>query len=289
MRALTRYLGPIRELDVELDILEDESKTDGVPGRAHRNGAARGRVAGGRRCARSWRSNAPVGDLKKLLKKLERVGSREEGRGQREEAKKGKGQKADAQERSAMARRARDAADAPREERSAPRSNEAGPLYAPERIHDVRIATKKLRYALEIAHDAGVPRRRRSSRSLKRQQERLGRLHDLQMLLKHVREAEASPRCRFARERSRRRTPTRSSASAGGCTPTSSSIAHELAGCVKDVRHQLVPALTTPPRRQARVAGAARAAVRPRRARDSNGDRTVRAVSDPPRRRGRAR
>ena len=34
MRALTRSLGPIRELDVELDILDDESKTAGVSGRA---------------------------------------------------------------------------------------------------------------------------------------------------------------------------------------------------------------------------------------------------------------
>ena len=63
----------------------------------------------------------------------------------------------------------------------------------PERIHDVRISTKKLRYALEIARDAGVTAALPLVRILKRHQERLGRLHDLQMLLKHVREAEASP------------------------------------------------------------------------------------------------
>src|SRR5688572_8509558 len=34
MRELTRSLGPIRELDVELDLLDGESKTDGVAGRA---------------------------------------------------------------------------------------------------------------------------------------------------------------------------------------------------------------------------------------------------------------
>ena len=70
---------------------------------------------------------------------------------------------------------------------------DAGPLYAPERLHEVRISTKKLRYALEIARDAGVAGAAPLVRSLKRHQERLGHLHDLQMLLKHVRETEASP------------------------------------------------------------------------------------------------
>ena len=70
---------------------------------------------------------------------------------------------------------------------------EAGPVYVPERLHDVRISTKKLRYALEIARDAGVAAATSLVRVLKRHQERLGHLHDLQMLLKHVRETEASP------------------------------------------------------------------------------------------------
>ena len=69
----------------------------------------------------------------------------------------------------------------------------AGPVYVPERLHDVRISTKKLRYALEIARDAGVTAASPLVRILKRHQERLGALHDLQMLLKHVRETEASP------------------------------------------------------------------------------------------------
>ena len=43
MRALTRYLGPIRELDVELDILNDASKTRGCAGTSDRNGPARDR------------------------------------------------------------------------------------------------------------------------------------------------------------------------------------------------------------------------------------------------------
>ena len=74
MRALTRSLGPIRELDVELDLLERKSKTDGVPGRAIE--MVRREVASRRQALRDeLAGNAPVGDLKKLLKKLERVGA----------------------------------------------------------------------------------------------------------------------------------------------------------------------------------------------------------------------
>ena len=91
MRALTRSLGPIRELDVELDMLENKSTTDGVPGRAIE--MVRREVAARRQMLRSeLADNAPVDDLKKLLRKLERVGKREEGRG-----KKGKGKRADSE------------------------------------------------------------------------------------------------------------------------------------------------------------------------------------------------
>ena len=82
MRALTRTLGPIRALDVELDILDDTSRTEGVPGRAIE--MVRREVASRRQVLRDeLAENAPVGDLKKLLRKLERVGTtgkRAEGR-----------------------------------------------------------------------------------------------------------------------------------------------------------------------------------------------------------------
>jgi CHAD domain-containing protein len=262
MRALTRSLGPIRELDVELDILDDKSKADGVSGRAIE--MVRREVAARRQVLRDeLADNAPVGDLKKLLKKLERVstsGKRAEGRGKKRKRSKTDG-KVEAQWRGVLAtrlmRRAKDLAIA---------LEHAGPVYVPERLHVVRISTKKLRYALEIARDAGVPAATPLVRVLKRQQERLGHLHDLQMLLKHVRETDALPgvgsrvndltayadvldrRCRqlhadFVEHRA------------------------ELVSVVKDVRYQVVPALTTPPRRQAHVTATRRATVRPRHAR----------------------
>ncbi len=160
MRAITRSLGPIRELDVELDLLEKKSKTDGVPDRAlemvRREAESRRQVLHD-----EIADHAPVGDMEKLLRKLERVGTagkqgEEEGRGKKQTAR-GRGQV-----RGAVAWRPRDAADAPRKEHG-DRARACRPVYSPERLHEVRISTKKLRYALEIARDAGVARRCRSS------------------------------------------------------------------------------------------------------------------------------
>lgn len=261
MRALTRSLGPIRELDVELDILDDKSRAEIAPGRAIE--MVRREVASRRQALREeLADHAPIGDLKKLLRKLERVadkGAKGKGRGT-----KGKTQKIDggfeAQWRGVLAarvmRRAKSVATA---------LDNAGPLYVPERIHDVRISTKKLRYALEIASDAGVAASTPLVRVLKRHQERLGRLHDLQMLLKHVRETEASP---GVGSRVNDLTAYADSLDRECRRLHADFVEHraELAMVVKDVRHQVVPALTTPLRRQAHVTGARRPAIRPRRA-----------------------
>ena len=252
MRALTRYLGPIRELDVELDLLETRAKTAGTSARAIE--MVRREVAARRQALREkLADDAPVDDLRKLLKKLDRIAAK----GSR--TKQGKAEaKFDAQWRGVLAtrlmRRAKVLGAA---------IEDAGALYTPERLHDVRISTKKLRYTLEIARDAGITAAASLLRTMKRQQDRLGRLHDLQMLLKHVRETETMPgivsrvsdlsayadsldrECRrlhadFVEHRS------------------------ELIAVVKDVRHHIVPALTTPPRRQARVAAEQGTAGRPR-------------------------
>jgi CHAD domain-containing protein len=143
--------------------------------------------------------------------------------------------------------------------------DEAGPLYVPERLHDVRISTKKLRYALEIAADAGIAAASPLVRVLKRHQERLGHLHDVQMLLKHVRETEASP---GVGSRVNDLTTYADSLDRQCRQRHADFVEHraELASVAKDVRLHIVPALTTPPRRQAHVSGPHRPAVRPRRA-----------------------
>lgn len=59
---------------------------------------------------------------------------------------------------------------------------EAGALYTSERVHEVRIAAKKLRYALEIAGAASEIDTRPMTGRLKSVQDTLGRLHDLEIL-----------------------------------------------------------------------------------------------------------
>ena len=58
----------------------------------------------------------------------------------------------------------------------------AGTVYAVEPLHDVRIATKKLRYAVELVRDLTDLPVSRVLRRLKQQQDLLGRLHDLQVV-----------------------------------------------------------------------------------------------------------
>ncbi len=58
----------------------------------------------------------------------------------------------------------------------------SGALYISDRVHKVRIAAKKLRYALELAGDTGEARTKRCVRELKGVQDVLGRLHDLEVL-----------------------------------------------------------------------------------------------------------
>lgn len=68
----------------------------------------------------------------------------------------------------------------------------AGALYLPDRLHAVRIAVKKLRYALELQLAIGRSRATARIAQLKRVQEVLGRMHDLEILIEHVRDTEVA-------------------------------------------------------------------------------------------------
>jgi CHAD domain-containing protein len=252
MRDLTRYLGPIRELDVELDMLDKKSARDGASPPALT--LMRGEVASRRHALRDrLEDEQPVVDVNKLIKKLERVA---EVGGHR--AKKGSKQAKIHEDawRGALA-----ATLLRRAKRLKAALEEVGPLYAPERLHDVRIATKKLRYALEIAQDAGNAEAKVLVKTLRREQERLGHLHDLQALMRHVREAEMSPRpgspladlAAYADSLERE------------CRHLHAQFVEHRDGlfeCVTEVRQQLVPALTTATREQARVASSGRLRLR---------------------------
>ena len=243
LRSLTRSLGPIRELDVELGMLEEQGAQDDVSRSAL--SLVRREVAARRLALRDrLGEEPPVADVKKLIKKLERVAeTKDKGRKARSHEQADHEQAWRAALGLALLRRAK---------RLKSTLDEAGPLYAPDRIHDVRIAAKKLRYALEIAQDAGDTRARTIAKRLKREQQRLGRLHDLEALLKHVREAEASPRvgARLAD------LTAFADALERDCRQVHAEFVEHrdvMFECATDVRHQLVPAFSIARFHQARA------------------------------------
>ena len=70
----------------------------------------------------------------------------------------------------------------------------AGNIYLADRLHQVRIAVKKLRYVLEIARELSRSRASARIRMLKNAQDLLGRMHDLEVLITRIRALQGSAR-----------------------------------------------------------------------------------------------
>ena len=70
----------------------------------------------------------------------------------------------------------------------------AGGIYLPDRLHQVRIAVKKLRYTMEIAKELSRSRASARLRTLKSAQDLLGRMHDLEVLIMRIRALQGSDR-----------------------------------------------------------------------------------------------
>jgi CHAD domain-containing protein len=68
----------------------------------------------------------------------------------------------------------------------------AGSMYAAERLHEVRIAVKKLRYALELGAEGRLQRTNANIRALRSAQDLLGRLHDVEVLVARARREQAT-------------------------------------------------------------------------------------------------
>lgn len=174
IRRLTRALGTVRELDVTLLLLDELARSPHVSRTAVED--VRARVL----AERDGRREVMLERLKrvnaaKLDKRLSSVGAAlQESTGE-------PWRKALAARLLARSRRLIVAMDA------------AGHMYAPERLHDVRIAAKKLRYGLELAADSGVREAAVHVRTIKRAQDILGKLHDLQVLQTHVAAVLAGP------------------------------------------------------------------------------------------------
>jgi CHAD domain-containing protein len=180
LRKVTSRLGKVRELDVLLMVTEELHES----GRYDPDALTRlqdriveERVKAGARMGK----HLPIAELKRIERKLRRLLDRLEA----EEAS-GVTESADRPWRWAIearvSRRAATLLSAVRD---------AGALYLPDRLHAVRIGVKKLRYALELDDDV-TARYKADLRLLKRTQDLLGRMHDIQMLIERVRQVQAS-------------------------------------------------------------------------------------------------
>lgn len=170
VRKLTRVLGPVRELDVALLNLDQLRASGDVPETAIirlRQLITEERQRLGDEMVRT------IGqyNLPKLQRKAVEAANRGPSTGPRDPRRLA----------AAMSRVARRAVSL-----RAAMDNAAG-IYLPDRLHDVRIAVKKLRYALEIARDLSGSRATARIRTLKRVQDLLGRMHDLEMLIARTR------------------------------------------------------------------------------------------------------
>lgn len=180
IRRLTRLLGPARELDVSLLILDELEKNEDVPRSAIDR--LRASIADQRRSLQEHvRERLDEFDIQKVRKRAIAVA-----RKGAEEKKTPRDAEAVALARERTARRARRLADG---------IEHAAGLYLPDRLHYVRIAIKKLRYTLEL--DAvsrhGRPRNAAALRTLRNMQDLLGRMHDLEVLIARTRSIQSSP------------------------------------------------------------------------------------------------
>jgi CHAD domain-containing protein len=174
LRKVTERLGVVRELDVLASLLE-ELHEDG-----RYDSATLARLAGAISDARSRArdrlfAKLPTGELRRIANKLNKVAH------DLRDHKSSRGWRWAVEAR--LTHRATVLKHA---------MIDAGALYLPERLHAVRIALKKLRYALEVAVEAAGAPAANDLRTLKRGQDLLGRLHDLQILIDRARQLQAS-------------------------------------------------------------------------------------------------
>ena len=172
VRDMTRALGPVRELDVALAHLDELGSRSPISSRALgrvRQSISRERLA--RR--REMLSTITPGKIEKLRYRLGEVSSGPEAP-----------QTAGALEEAAVqvARRA---------SRLAAAVHHAGGLYLADRLHAVRVATKKLRYALEVERELKRSRITARISQLKRLQDLLGLMHDFEILIDRTRKVQA--------------------------------------------------------------------------------------------------
>ncbi|HUF23307.1 MAG TPA: CHAD domain-containing protein [Vicinamibacterales bacterium] len=167
-RAVTRALGPVRELDVALVHLDTGLEGSRIPPIAIERVRAHVLAERERRRERMLARLERI-DLDEAIGRVERV------------AKAAEAQGVTPFSAARLTARVRDRASA-----LAAAIDQAGTLYHPDRLHAVRVAAKKLRYALEVVASTGLADTAATLRALRRLQALLGDMHDYQILLEHV-------------------------------------------------------------------------------------------------------
>ena len=179
VRRLTRALGPVRELDVALLTLDEFATGRDVP----RAGVLALQQVIRQERARLHRDMTRSIDrcrLDKLTGKLLLHAQKRDRLGPRPRAADPK-QLAAARERASR-----------RAERLRASIENAAAIYLADRLHEVRIAVKKLRYALEVSRELSGSRAMARIRTLKEAQDLLGRMHDHEVLIARVRGVQGS-------------------------------------------------------------------------------------------------
>jgi CHAD domain-containing protein len=180
---VTRRLGRVRELDVQIGLINDLRKTTPCSGagcRPLKGIAEEARDAARRRMSK----RLPASKLERLARALRRL-SEDLGSGDA-----GCRKTTIPPDRDIV--RALEAQVAHRAARVRMRVEEAGTRYVPDQLHAVRIAVKQLRYAAELLAEVTHRPMATDIATLKAAQELLGHFHDLDVLLVRAREARAS-------------------------------------------------------------------------------------------------
>ncbi|MBM4194735.1 MAG: CHAD domain-containing protein [Gemmatimonadetes bacterium] len=170
VRRLTRAFGPVRELDMVLQTLDELAAEGGVPA---------GAIAKLRQVIRHERRRMHEEMCRRVdrvsIDKLRKRASAAQPRD------RGPERLTDARRRAAR-----------RGERLRAAIENAAAIYLPDRLHEVRLALKKLRYSLELTRELSGSRATARLKTLKEAQDLLGRMNDLEVLIARVRAVQGS-------------------------------------------------------------------------------------------------
>lgn len=177
VKRLTRTLGSVRELDVALENLVELEAEPGVP-RAALARVRRWLLDERTRHQREVENEIAHCDLARLKKRALRANRR----------RRGTSREVTAQLLDEAAGEAR-----LKGEHLRLAIEHAAGIYLPDRLHEVRIAVKKLRYSLESLAELRGTRPFAGTVKLQHAQDLLGRMHDLERLIARTREVQAQP------------------------------------------------------------------------------------------------